>query len=120
MLRGRTTCYGSDAAAILSPAVLSRLCTNRVFLAVRNRLYARRRDAEADEVFLDRVRPARTERQIVFARAALVAIAFDGDADRGVFLQPCCLPLQRGLVVVLDIVLVKREMDRVPDIDAQI
>src|SRR5689334_9255469 len=108
------------AAAILRPAILGRLRADRVFLAVGDRFHARGRDAQADQKLLHGIGSAGTEREIVFARAALVAVAFDRDANRGIFLQPGCLTLQRGFVVVLDIVLVESEMDRVPDIHAQI
>src|SRR5262249_59954562 len=106
------------AAAILGPAILARLRADRVLLAVRDRVDPRRRDAKADKILFHGVGPARTESEVVFARASFVTVSFDGDANRRILREPCCLALKRPLVVVENIVLDEIEMDRIAAIDA--
>jgi hypothetical protein len=67
-----------------------------MLLAVGDRLHTRGRDAEADEKLLHGVGAARAKREVVFARAAFVAIAFDRNADRWIFLQPRRLALPKS------------------------
>src|SRR5579862_6263175 len=64
------------AATVLRVAGLVRLRAHRPFLAVGDRLDPARRHAKAHEIFLHRIRTARTEREVVFTRATLVAVAF--------------------------------------------
>src|SRR4029077_20082864 len=76
-----------DSAAVARPGGLVGADRIGTLLAVADRLDARRRDALGDQILAGGVGAALTERQIVLARAALVAVAFDGDRIVGVFLQ---------------------------------
>src|SRR6202000_2919462 len=66
------------AAAVLRVAGLARIRAHRALLAVGDGLETAGRHAEADEIFLHRVGAAGAEGEVVLARAALVAMAFDG------------------------------------------
>ena len=63
----------------------------RELLAVADGPDAARRDAERHEVRLRRDGAALAERQVVFGRAALVAVALDGDRPGGYFLSSAAL-----------------------------
>jgi len=68
-----------NRAAVLRPAGNVVADGDRTFLAVRDRLQALRRDAARSEVILGGSRTAGAEREVVFARAAFVSMAFNGD-----------------------------------------
>ena len=69
------------AAAVLLPAGLVGFHAEGLFLAIADRGEAVGRNAQADEILLDGVGAAIAESQVVFRRAAFVAMAFDGDAE---------------------------------------
>ena len=73
----------------------------REFLAVAHGAHARRRDAERDQIVAGGERAALAERQVVFGRAAFVAVAFDRDLPRRVFLQHAGVLLQVRLAARL-------------------
>ena len=72
----------------------------RRFLALADDVDAIGADAEADQIVLDRVRPPVAERQVVFARPALVGMPFDRDPGRRPPLHPLGILLQRPARVV--------------------
>src|SRR5512147_587909 len=80
-LGGRRARHG-DAAAILRPGRLAVAWIVRPLLAVADGLDAVRRDAEGNQVVLDRGRAPVAERQVVLAGAALVAMTLDGHGLR--------------------------------------
>src|SRR5229473_154728 len=51
------------------------------------------------------------EGEVIFGRAALVAVSLDGDVNVGVLLQELCIALQRSLLVRAHIVLVVIEVN---------
>src|SRR4051812_25390710 len=65
------------SAAVLRPGRLVRTNDRRALLAVADRVHAPGVDALRDEEVLGRGRTALTERDVVLARAALIAVAFD-------------------------------------------
>ena len=120
-LRVRTAGDDGDAAAILRPAGFVGLGADRTFLAIGHGFDAGGGDALADQILLHGIGAARTQRQIVFAGAAFVGMAFDASrarTDTGCS-QAAWRP-RMALSAVLDIVLVVAEMDGVADIDAEI
>src|SRR5579883_671508 len=82
------------AATVLRPGRLVRADHRRTLLAVADRRHAIRRDAERDEHVLHRGGATLAESQVVLARAALVAMAFDRDCHVGVLLKPVGLLLE--------------------------
>src|SRR3569623_496412 len=93
-LRIRAAGHGGDTATVLRPAGLAGLGADRAFLAVGHGFDAAGRHALADQDFLHGVGATRAQRQVVLTRAALVAMTFDGDADRRILLQPGGLAAQ--------------------------
>jgi hypothetical protein len=91
-----------------------------VLLAVGDGGDAARIDAARHEKALHRVRPARPEGEIVLARAALVAVALDADADPRIAAEPFCLLGEDGFAVGLHRVLVGVEVDPIAHIDDEI
>jgi hypothetical protein len=69
------------AAAILLIAILSGLHAEGLFLAEAHGAEAVGRDAQGDEVLLNGTGATVAEREVVFGRAALVAMAFDREAN---------------------------------------
>lgn len=96
-----------------APGLLVRTERDRAFLAVADGRNPVRRNAQAGEIVLRRVRPPLAEREVVFASAALVAIAFERDPLVRIALQPLHLRAQRGRVGIVDVVLVGVEIDHV-------
>src|SRR5258707_9247874 len=86
LLRIRAAGDGGHGAPVLCPAILRRLRADRMFLAIGDRVDASGGNAETDEIFLHRVGAACAKREIVFARAALVAVAFDEHPNGRIFL----------------------------------
>jgi hypothetical protein len=80
-------------ASSLVPAV------DRTFLAVRQGLDARARDALADQEFADGVGAAGAQGQVVLAGAAFVGVAFDAHAHGRIAVQPLGLGRQGRLGV---------------------
>src|SRR5207248_1035493 len=66
----------------------------RALLAIADRRDPRPRDAGRRKDVFHRLSPAFAERQIVLARASLVAMALDRDADIAIAPQPVGLALQ--------------------------
>ena len=73
-----------------------------------------RRDPEAHQVVADRVAAAIAEAEVVFGRAALVAVPFNGDPRRRPPLHPLGVLLQHGTGVVANRRLVEIEDRRRP------
>src|SRR5947199_2796317 len=82
--------------AILAPGTFVMAFDGGAFLAPAYRLHPRRGDAARLEIVARRIGAAIAEREIIFAGAALVGMAFDGDADRGVAGEPGGLSVERG------------------------
>src|ERR1035441_5126516 len=72
---------GEVRAAVLLPARLVVVGALRRFLAVSDGLQLVARDPQLDEEFLGGGGAPVAESQVVLGRAALVAMALDGDAD---------------------------------------
>ena len=86
-------------AAVLRPRALVAAERERPFLAVADRRDPRRVDAPGGQIVLGGVRAAVAQRQIVFAGAALVGMAFDDDAVARILVEPLRLLAQRLLGV---------------------
>src|SRR5438105_15269916 len=80
--------------AVLRPARLGGFDADGAFLAVGNRIDPRRRNTERHQIFPRGCCAARTKRQIVFARAAFVAIALNLQCDIAITIEPRRLLLQ--------------------------
>src|SRR5262249_32327727 len=87
----------------------------RPLLAVGDGLQPVPVDAERDEIVLHGIGAPLAQREVVFARAALVAVTFDRDAILRVLLQPCGLLLQRVLRIRANLVAVVVEEDPIAD-----
>src|SRR5437773_305847 len=98
-------------AAVLRPGGLVVSVHERPFLAPRLGLDAARVDAVTHEVLLARLGAPVAEREVVFVRAALVAVPVDPDAEVGVGLQDGDLLVERPGVVRANVRLVVVEMD---------
>src|SRR3954449_12735000 len=84
------------SAAILRPAGDVVANRDRAFLAVGHRAHAAGLDAARSEIIAHRLGPASAQRNVVFARAALVGVAFDREGVIGVLLQPLRLLVERA------------------------
>src|SRR5258706_2952598 len=86
---GLTGLLGADevAAAILLPAGFVALVAEGLFFAEADGADAIGGEAEGDEILLDGAGAAIAEREVVFGGTALVAMAFDGDAELRVIAQ---------------------------------
>ena len=109
-----------EGVAVQGPGGLIRSRVDRAFLAVGDGIDARRADAEVHQIVPNNRRPALTEGKVVFARAALVGVAGNEDADVWIVLQPGCLTLQDLLVVSVQTVLVEVEVNTVADIHLEV
>src|SRR6185436_20498405 len=83
-------------AAVLRPARYVVADRDRAFLAVGNGAHAAGLDAAGRQIVADRLGAAGAERDVVFARAALVGMAFDREGVVAVLLQPMRLLVERG------------------------
>src|SRR6266704_4016184 len=97
-------------AAILRPGVLVVALRDRPLLTVGHGLDPTPIDAVADEVLLRRRGAAVAERQVVFVRAALVAVAADADAqgrvgleDRHLLVQDRGVPAPDDRLVIVEV-----------------
>src|SRR5208282_4317390 len=106
------------STAVLLPATFVRLGAERFLFAHGHGLDAIAAHSSLDERILHRAGAIGAEGEVIFGRAALVAVSFDGDADVGMLLQELGIGLQRsvlrrayiGLVVVeVDILDILRE-----------
>src|SRR5579864_2647209 len=105
-----------DGVAVLRPGLLVVARHRRPLLAIADGLDAGGIDAERDQSLLRRIGAALAEAQIVLARAALVAIAGDRDADAGVGLQELGLARQDLLRLRRDVAAVEGEEHPVADL----
>ena len=72
---------------VLRPAGFGAFGAERLFLAVADGANAIRRNAQRDQRLLGGVGAIVAQRQVVLGRAALVAVALDGELDVGMLLQ---------------------------------
>ena len=72
------------------------------------------------EVAVTAVGPARAEREIVFTRSPLVAVALDPHHDVGIANEPGGLGSQDSRRIRSDVELVVVEIDPVPDVDHEV
>ena len=93
---------------------------DRMFLAVRNGGDAAGRHPLFGQESLDRGRAPGAQGEVVFARAALIAIAFDPHAHLPIPAQPLGLFGQYGLAAVRERILVEIKINAVSDIDHKI
>src|SRR5437588_12885263 len=95
-LRSGTGVEHRDGAPILRPAGYVVADGDRPLLAVGNGPHAMRLDPARGEIIVHRLRAPRAQRDIVFARAALVGMAFDREMILRVGPQPLRLLFQGG------------------------
>src|SRR5258706_15483766 len=100
-----------DAPAVLLPATLARFQTRGLFLAVADRADAACRNGHGDEEVLDGVGALLAQTQVVLGGAALVAMSFNHHTHLGMRPQEFPVALQRGALIVADLVLVVIEVD---------
>src|SRR3954470_6872901 len=94
-----TTDHFELVTAILRPGRFIMTVDQGPLLAPRLGLDAARIDAMAHEILLGRLSPAVAEREVVFVRAALVAVPPYPDAQIGIRLQNCDLLIERPHLV---------------------
>src|SRR5205814_4249894 len=102
--------------AVLRPAGDVVTDGNRAFLAVGDGAHAARIDTARGEVRTHGLGAAGAERDVVFAGAALVGVALDGERIAVIGLQPLRLLFQGGDRLRAQIGLVAFEEDAVADI----
>src|SRR6185312_5081535 len=107
---------GRDADTVASPGALVGADGLRTLLAVADGLDAVGGDALRDQVLAHRVGAPLTQRKVVLAGAAFVALAFDGDRIVGVLLQPLGLLGERAATVLADVRHVGVEENAVADV----
>ena len=73
-----------------------------------------------DQIILRDFGATRAEREIIFARAALVGMAFDREGVAAILLQPARLLVERGLRGRVQFRRVGFEEDAVADVDDEI
>src|ERR1700730_1729594 len=78
---GDSLCSDKMTTAILLVAVLGCLHAKRFFLAEAHGVKTVRRETERNEVLLDGAGTAIAEGKVVFGRATLIAVTFNGDLD---------------------------------------
>src|SRR6266436_1418760 len=98
------------AAAVLLPTSLVALSAEGLLLAEAGGVQAIGGDAQRLEILLDSVGSANAEAEVVFGGAALVAVAFNDDFNRGVLLQEVCSCGQRSARVRANVSLVVVEV----------
>src|SRR6185369_17018071 len=106
----------SHAAAVLRPAAFVRLGALRTLLAVGDHGQTAGIDAQRGQVIGDRIGATLTERQVVLAGAALVAVAFDGHGRGGILREPGSLLLELRLRFCRQIIAVGVEEHAIADI----
>src|SRR3984893_14524734 len=85
-----------DRAAVLRPAGDVVADRNRPFLAGGTGAHAGAGEAAGDQIIARELRAAGAERDVVFARAALVGVAFDGEGITVVLAEPLRLLVEGG------------------------
>ena len=108
------------AAAILRQADSSLSGDLRPLLAIADGLDAVRIDAVRHEIVAHRVRAPFAERQVVFARAALVAVTLDSDGVVAILAEPRRLAVQGILCIGTDLIAVVIEEDAIADVNLKI
>src|SRR3954452_13731918 len=117
-LRGRAeNCH---SAAVLRPARDVVADRDRTLLAIRHGAHAVGLDAARGEIIANRLGPAGAERDVVFARAAFVGVAFDREGVIGVLLQPLRLLVERAARLHRELSRIRLEEDAVADIDDEV
>jgi hypothetical protein len=86
------------------------------FLAVRNRSHARSVDAASGQVIAGDLRTTSPERNVVFARTALVGMTFDRDRVLRILLQPVGLLDERLRCFRRQLNRIRREVDDIADV----
>src|ERR1700761_4973598 len=119
-LRLRAGVKHGDGTTILRPAGDVVTNRDRAFLAVRDRAHPARIDALRGEEGANRLGAPRPKRDVVFAGAALIRMALDGEGIAVVGLQPLHLLVQRSDRLRRQIGLVALEEHAVADIDHEI
>src|ERR1035437_1914972 len=109
-----------DGAAVLRPARDVVAYRDRAFLAVRDGPHPAGVDAARRQEGTNRLSTPRTQRNVVFAGAALIRMAFDGEGVTVVALQPARLLFQGRDRLRRQIGLVALEEHAVADIDHEI
>src|SRR5690349_13092031 len=119
-LRDSAADDGGVSVAVNAPRLLVRARIHRPLLAVRHRGHAVAGDAERNQI-IARCRGATgAKRQIVFAGAALVAIAFNENAHVLIAAQPRGLALKNSARFWREIETVVTKEDAVTDRDAEL
>ena len=101
--------FDEMAAAILLPAALVVLHAEGLLLAETDGVELARGDAEGNKILLHGGGAAVAETEIVFGRAAFVAVALDGRFNRGMRFEELSRLSERGTGVGADVRFVKIE-----------
>src|SRR5947209_3672081 len=109
-----------DRTTVLRPARDVVADRDRALLAVGDRPHPRGIDAARGQEGANRLGTAGAERDVVFARSALIRMAFDGEGVARISLQPLRLLFQGGDRLRREIGLVALEEHAVADIDHEI
>src|SRR5690349_2493401 len=107
-------------AAVLGPGLLVVAGIDRTLGAVGDGQHPVRLNTQALQVALHRRGAPLAQRDVVLARAALVAVALDGDGNGRELLQPGGLPLQGLAGGVVERGAVVGEVDAVADVDLEV
>src|SRR5713101_1684433 len=105
-MRRRNACASvdcGDGTAVLGVGLFARPDNGRPFLAIADCRDPPRGNPRCDQHVLGRLSAPLAEREVIFARASLVAMAFDRDGDIRVSPQPIGLPRQNLLRLGRDI-----------------
>src|SRR6202171_2866470 len=120
LIRLRALIERRPRAAVLRPAGNLTASRERRLLAVGDGAHALRRDAARRQIFAHRLRPARAERDVVFAGAALVGVALDGEGVAVVVVEPLRLLVERSAGLLGELRGIGLEEHAVADIDDEI
>src|SRR5258706_2883638 len=99
------------SAAILLIATFVRLGAERFLVARADGLDSIATHSSLDEPILHRVRAVGAESQVIFGRAALVAVSLNSDVNVGMLLKELRIALQRALLIRAYIIFVVIEVD---------
>src|SRR5207253_4042441 len=108
------------SAAVLRPARNVVADRDRAFLAVGHRTHAAGLDAARGEIIANRLGTAGAERNVVFAGAALVGVAFDREGVIAVLLQPLRLLVERAARLHREFGGIGLEEDAVADVNDEV
>src|SRR5690606_39399331 len=111
---------GRAAVALRGPGRLIGAFSDRTFLAEAEGVDAAGGDAAAEQVRANGLGATGAQGQVVFARAALVGVAFDADGHLRVAGQPGGLGVQTRLGLGTDRIGVQVEVDAVADVDDEV